>query len=531
MGSEFSQSPGPASQPAARTRPAVAVRRNRPAPVPRQLAAGPALRFEAIPIWPADRKTESRPATLANAAPPIVHEVLRHPGQPLDAQTRVSFEPRFGFDFSRVRVHADTQAARSACAVDAAAYTVGRHIVFGAGQFAPRSPSGRDLLRHELMHVEQQRSAVPPGVLAVAGIHSPLEQDAGRVAPDFILQRQPKQPPKDQPALPASLSQYPEDERKKIRRFDELIVEIADKVEEMFDPDRVPSYRTDADTQIVFADNIAGKDRHALDSLANYLVGVAPRKLGLNETAAVPVAPMKQVVRFTFFEHGKAKKVILIEAVRPLQTPASQEGEAKFKAKKCKFGAGWSQANKDLLYQALTLTPDSALRDGLTFARDAKPKDPDKATEAGIYQKETNTITMFDRAFTTTLPTRIYDSLVHEIGHAADLGGATLSGGDLKPGDFGPEFRKAAQKDGIAPDTSKPPRKTRVGTEATLKGSPTDQGDTNWKELFADTFSMFVTDPGLLQAIRPHIFDYFVQKFPAQAPAKAAPAKAPAPKP
>src|SRR5215831_15179051 len=61
-------------------------------------------------------------------APPIVHEVLRTPGQPLDAQARSFFEPRFGLDLSEVRVHTDQRAAQSARAVDALAYTVGNNL-------------------------------------------------------------------------------------------------------------------------------------------------------------------------------------------------------------------------------------------------------------------------------------------------------------------------------------------------------------------------------------------------------------------
>src|SRR5215207_8793318 len=88
--------------------------------------------------------------------PPIVHEVLRVPGQPLDAGTRAFMEPRFGHDFSRVRVHTDAWAAESARAVDALAYTVGRDVVFGAGQHAPGTVAGTRLLAHELTHVVQQ---------------------------------------------------------------------------------------------------------------------------------------------------------------------------------------------------------------------------------------------------------------------------------------------------------------------------------------------------------------------------------------
>ncbi|HEX6288339.1 MAG TPA: DUF4157 domain-containing protein [Herpetosiphonaceae bacterium] len=143
------------------------------------------------------------------SAPPIVHDVLRSPGQPLDADTRALMEPRFGhsfgqmhvhaaadqiqtkltvgdpdtpheheaqhvssevlhrpptsampgagYDFSQVRIHTDARAAAAARTLHAAAFTQGRHIVFGAGQYAPSSPQGQRLLAHELTHVVQQQ--------------------------------------------------------------------------------------------------------------------------------------------------------------------------------------------------------------------------------------------------------------------------------------------------------------------------------------------------------------------------------------
>jgi hypothetical protein len=92
------------------------------------------------------------------AVPPAVSEVLRSPGQPLDTATRGFLERRFGYDFSRVRVHTDYKAAESATSVNALAYTVGRDIVFGAGQFAPSTKAGMNLLAHEITHVVQQNS-------------------------------------------------------------------------------------------------------------------------------------------------------------------------------------------------------------------------------------------------------------------------------------------------------------------------------------------------------------------------------------
>jgi hypothetical protein len=102
-------------------------------------------------------------------APPIVHEVLRSPGRPLNPSTREFMESRFGHDFSHVRVHADGRAAESARAVNALAYTVGRNVVFGAGQYQPGTSEGKRLLAHELAHTVQQSNGFQTGAAAMKG--------------------------------------------------------------------------------------------------------------------------------------------------------------------------------------------------------------------------------------------------------------------------------------------------------------------------------------------------------------------------
>jgi hypothetical protein len=91
--------------------------------------------------------------------PWTVQNVLRSPGRRLNAETRTTMESRFGHDFSRVRIHTDSSASESARAMNALAYTVGRNIVFRAGQFAPETREGKRLLAHELTHVVQQQTA------------------------------------------------------------------------------------------------------------------------------------------------------------------------------------------------------------------------------------------------------------------------------------------------------------------------------------------------------------------------------------
>src|SRR5688500_9815868 len=103
-----------------------------------------------------DRKFPAAQIPAQRPGLQLVRNVLEAPGRPLDSATRAGMESRFGHDFSRVRVHTDLQAAQSARAVNALAYTVGQDVVFGQGQYVPESAHGIKLLAHELTHTLQQ---------------------------------------------------------------------------------------------------------------------------------------------------------------------------------------------------------------------------------------------------------------------------------------------------------------------------------------------------------------------------------------
>ena len=118
----------------------------------------------------------------SHMAPPIINDVIHSAGRPLDDATRSRMESRFGQDFSKVRIHTDDKAAASARAVDAYAYTVGRHVVFGARQYAPGTGEGQRLLAHELTHVVQQKDAQPTTQLRVESASSGAEQQAHSAA-------------------------------------------------------------------------------------------------------------------------------------------------------------------------------------------------------------------------------------------------------------------------------------------------------------------------------------------------------------
>jgi hypothetical protein len=94
-------------------------------------------------------------------APPDVLDALRSTGQPLDSAARAFMEPRFGHDFSRVRVHTGRKAAESSRSIHAQAYTAGHDVVFGAVEYSPGSAEGKELLAHELAHVVQQNGTAP----------------------------------------------------------------------------------------------------------------------------------------------------------------------------------------------------------------------------------------------------------------------------------------------------------------------------------------------------------------------------------
>ncbi|HEY4114162.1 MAG TPA: DUF4157 domain-containing protein [Rhizomicrobium sp.] len=173
-----------------------------------------------------------------STVPGIVHDVLRSPGRPLDTQALSFMEPRFGaeftqvapstaqpmrmpleigaendplegeadtvagrvvsalpgnrrYDFSGVRIHTDTAAARSARAINAEAYTIGREIVFGEGRYAPHRAEGRRLLAHELTHVLQQ-----------TGGTSDLRRSPMRIQRQTPPGPHPEQQPQQQPQQP-----------------------------------------------------------------------------------------------------------------------------------------------------------------------------------------------------------------------------------------------------------------------------------------------------------------------------------------
>jgi len=122
----------------------------------------PLVQRKPDPVEEEDEEKQIQPKNNIGMAPQVTprvaHDIhsFKGTGQPLPASERTFFEPRFGRDFSNVRVHTNERAARTAQTINARAFTLGHDVVFGVGQYTPGSRSGRSLLAHELTHVVQQ---------------------------------------------------------------------------------------------------------------------------------------------------------------------------------------------------------------------------------------------------------------------------------------------------------------------------------------------------------------------------------------
>ena len=132
------------------------------------------------------------PGAIPSIPAGVAAEIAALPGggQPLAPEVRAFVEPRFGYDFGRVRVHTDARAARTTRAVGARAYAVGRDVVFAPGEYRPDTAAGRRLLAHELTHVVQQGEQ-PRAVMracscaAIPGARNPTPAEAATMPADF----------------------------------------------------------------------------------------------------------------------------------------------------------------------------------------------------------------------------------------------------------------------------------------------------------------------------------------------------------
>lgn len=409
----------------------------------------------------------------AGTIPDAVCEALRSPGQPLDASLRDAFEPRFGHDFSRVRIHADTRAAESARALGARAFTTGQDIVFGAGRYDPASRSGRTLIAHELAHVVQQ------------GRHRPARP---------ALQ------------LKSELEDLPEDERKKVRVEPSGLDEAGQKALDGIYLGNA-GFPLPADMSIRFGASVPAFRHKGLTQVVGSLVRpTAPGKpafLPKNTAFSMAIPAAHAIFRFSRLDRpsqaqaGAAAppEVVLVEETGPIPqkpkpiweafpgpfpgaqgplpgpqaaqmrecqargadlefcrwevlgirppgmppaTPMALPEESRLKVRDVllKRGTGWKEDDWEQVTEVMSGLPDPVLKElaGVELRRlpakvcaaadvQAGTCSPNRAAETDNIRR---TITFFDKAFVKTstrygVSTELYEFFVHEIGHLADF--------------------------------------------------------------------------------------------------------------
>ena len=107
----------------------------------------PLQRQSSIPVGPTSQEFE----TSLNRA--------RSGGSRLEPRIQTQMESAMGADFSRVKVHTDSQADQLSQSIQAKAFTTGNDVFFKQGAYNPDSRGGQELLAHELTHVVQQGAA------------------------------------------------------------------------------------------------------------------------------------------------------------------------------------------------------------------------------------------------------------------------------------------------------------------------------------------------------------------------------------
>jgi hypothetical protein len=412
---------------------------------------------------------------------------------------------------------------------------VNENIIFGADEYAPHRSAGRHLLAHELAHVARHgadQRAVRCKKLEDA---SPAEQQALSM-----------------PSSSVNISK-------------ERLKEYFEKV----GGDRWGSYKSAPSGVKVELSGIDAAMLVPMTSIAMHMrddmsysstvTGQTRPIFGPGMTLNVFLALAAHgladgVYRFSWVGDGKTG-TIYIETfgARPAEQNKVTDSSGTLTVGSLTFehSGGWADARLDALTQALKLIPEPALKavDGMKFKLDsgAAPKGED-----GHYEEDKHRVVIYTSAFRADDLRRagvftwaVY-AIAHEIGHAIDLAplraawkayGTSGSGADLKKAtsESGSrweesggkweiaerikqkdvDFRKAAVKDGVDVTTTKVTTEEGATTDLThLKGGVTEYSNTNWTELYAESFALYTTDPATLKLVRPNIYAFMEKRFP-----------------
>lgn len=523
--------------------------------------------FAAVPVAP---PPEVRPGD------PHALEALAGVGKPLDAPTQEAMEARFGVDLSDVRLHDDVQATESTRAAGTEGLAVGTEIALGR-RHDPASAESRALLAHEVTHVLQQRVAGATEVVQRknGGAAAPATTLAGLPEADRkrmqVITAKVTVPGLAEKFATTGTTVTVGMPSGTTAVFDASVDaalqhglgNVAAALSNGVDLTPTP---LPPNTTVTLELDVGAPVGKGLYRFTHHAPPSPPGK-----GAAVPAA------RVLIEALGKATAPPGTTAPAPAKEgePAAPDPVAE-KIKKHSFSVPYTGAELDALRAALSQIPDAhlAVVDGLAFRRASASKTDPKAS--GDYDWKTHTVTMYDSAFAssqarvkgsgTTASDMATRAIVHEIGHAVDLAAIRRAALDQKQADAavaalstkypdpkdptafsyplgGPEEKEVkavlkAQKDAEAKvlaarslsgtRTVRKPRSADfedvIGTdvkgvkfrEAAAKDGKavTAYGEQDFQEAFAEAYSLYITSPETLKALRPSVFEYLDKNLP-----------------
>jgi Domain of unknown function (DUF4157) len=496
-------------------------------------AATPRSRYDAPATYGVPRylsKPEPQPEQQAERA--------EQPSAALPDVTAIATQ--MGVELSKVGLHHDESAQRAAHREGARAFTHGNDIYFNRGEFNPSTTAGRALIGHEMAHVAQQQAG------QAHGVQRKVLGDAGEADRKKL----------ELPSAPATIP-------------DDTLKEYFEKLKS----GGWGSYRAAPKGVSVELQGIKDDYKTPMTSIAMYMNAQVSYPSTVTGVAKPMFAPGTSItLRLALAQHGLAdgnfrfawtgddkSGTIYIEATSagPKDENVPSESGGKISVGGLNFEAEgtWSPDQMGYLQKALALIPLEALKtvDGLKFKIDSGSG---SAGEDGKYDESNHTVTMYGGAFNVS-DTRFGESpkpvqeLAHEIGHAidiaplnkawqkyqtsgksSDLTSVTSQSGSKWEQDktktwqmaeriakTDGDFRTAAVKDGIAKTQTEITDNSGAKQTLThLKGGISDYGNTNWTELYAESFAVYSTDPSTLKLLRPNIYAYFAAKYPRKTP-------------
>jgi hypothetical protein len=520
--------------------------------------------FASVPVAP-PADTPADPHAVAAVA---------GPGRPLEATTRIAMETRLRADLGAVRLHDDASAASSTREAGTEALALGDEVALGS-RFDPASPRSRELLAHELAHVVQQRVAGRAIVQRKNGTPAPPattldglpEADRKRIqAVTTVKVTVPGLADKfattgTKTTLPLPANTGVEFDSTVDASLHHGLRNVAGSLSTTVELSPAP---LPPNSTITLELDPGGKVGKGLYRFTHHSPTAAPGA----KTAATPRIIVEALGKATAPPGTKPPAPV------PEGQPKPPDPVAE-KIAKHSLSHSYTGTDLDALRAALDQVPDAhlALVSGLRFARaSAHPTDP-KA--GGNYDQKTHTVTMFDKVFSASqvrykatgavASTEAARAIVHEIGHAVDLAPLRKAGLAKDKADAAvaqlpqrfpdpddptgfrwenAEQKKEidavlkAQKDAEAgllkarstsgTKTIKKPDGTfvdEIGTQA--KGNKFREaaakdgakavsayGDTDWQEAYAEAYSLYLTSPDTLKALRPNVYDYLAKNLP-----------------